>query len=49
MALFDFEKTTIKLPFALTITLGVLALAGAGWRFESNEERIEYLKQLDNN
>lgn len=49
MALFDFEKTTIKLPFALTITLGVLALAGAGWRFESKmsdfESKLESLEE----
>lgn len=41
MALFDFEKTTIKLPFA--VTLITLALAGTGgvWRFESKMSDFE--------
>lgn len=49
MALFDFEKTTIKLPFAITITMGVLALAGGAWRFESKmsdfESKLESLEE----
>jgi len=41
MALFDFEKTTIKLPFA--VTLISLSLVGAGgiWRFESKMSDFE--------
>lgn len=49
MALFDFEKTTIKLPFAMKITMGVLAVAGGVWRFESKmsdfESKLESLEE----
>jgi hypothetical protein len=36
MALLDLDKTTIKLPLALKITVLVLAFAGGVWRFETN-------------
>lgn len=48
MALFDFEKTTIKLPFAVTIMTLVLAGAGGIWRIESKmsdfESKLESLE-----
>lgn len=48
MALFDFDKTTIKLPFAATIMSLILAVAGGVWRFESKmndfESKLESLE-----
>ena len=36
MALIDLDKTTIKLPLAIKMTLGALAFAGGVWRIESS-------------
>tara|TARA_R110000822_G_scaffold67329_3_gene164036 strand:+ start:6204 stop:6605 length:402 start_codon:yes stop_codon:yes gene_type:complete len=36
MALFDFEKTTIKLPFAITLISISLMFSAGVWRFETN-------------
>lgn len=41
MALFDFDKTTIKLPFAITLISASLLVGGGIWRFESRMDDVD--------